>query len=204
MGYWTIQCNSCRSCSFIWGCSTDLCSQYGSGTFAMRLPMLWHFWQIKKVALMTFFTVDYFHTLITEVRPVQPVVSLPTSLIGFWEQVNFLWSAPWTIIKVIFFISRYSPFLDGFIGIASRYQKYWWFDRPLADRGGSESGFAVSSPSVNVRFCWLSFARLQIWGYAYSCATASLVSTFGQVALGRYQHTVSADIIYFRYDSRWY
>ncbi|KAF5359411.1 hypothetical protein D9756_003585 [Leucocoprinus leucothites] len=53
--------------------------------------------QYCKVSLVTLFLADYFHTLTTE--------------------ISFLWPSPWTVVKFMFFISRYSPFLDAAIYI---------------------------------------------------------------------------------------
>ncbi|KAF9444860.1 hypothetical protein P691DRAFT_735880 [Macrolepiota fuliginosa MF-IS2] len=49
--------------------------------------------QYCKVALITVFTADYFQTLATE--------------------ITFLWPAPWTVLKAVFLVTRYSPFVDA-------------------------------------------------------------------------------------------
>jgi len=45
------------------------------------------------VAIFTVFVADFLHTLPTE--------------------INSIWAAPWSIVKVLYLISRYTPFFDG-------------------------------------------------------------------------------------------
>lgn len=47
------------------------------------------------VAILSIFVADYVHTSTTE--------------------ISLLWPAPWSFVKIAFLISRYTPFLDGFI-----------------------------------------------------------------------------------------
>lgn len=40
------------------------------------------------------------------------------SLFYYEAQITFLWPAPWTFVKIVFFVARYSPFLDSAVTIA--------------------------------------------------------------------------------------
>lgn len=95
--------------------------------------------QYCKVSLVTLFLADYFHTLTTE--------------------ISFLWPSPWTVVKFMFFISRYSPFLDAAI--------YIFF-------------ISASSPSSDV--C-LQVLRTNIWSSGIGQMSAQVLLIFRAYAL---------------------
>ncbi|KAJ3562620.1 hypothetical protein NP233_g9459 [Leucocoprinus birnbaumii] len=114
--------------------------------------------QYCKVAFITLFAADYFYTLTTE--------------------ISFLWPSPWTVVKAVFFVSRYTPFLDAAI--------YIFLIR-------------ASNPSSDV--C-LTILRTNIWSSGIGQMSAQVLLIFrayallGQTSISRILLSVFALVVF--------
>ena len=62
----------------------------------------------------------------TSGRRLKEVTQVYDYFITFEREVEFIWPSKWTFIKTLFFVTRYSPFLDVTLDVFREWHLAWY------------------------------------------------------------------------------